>query len=106
MESSGTTPPGGLSPAAVPDIAAVFDGTPPFVTVYLATEAAIEQAAQQSELRWKTLRRELQAAGAREETLSAVAPFAPDAHHARRTLTFLADAARILLVRHEPEHPP
>jgi hypothetical protein len=105
MESSGTTPPGGLSPAAVPDIAAVFDGTPPFVTVYLATEAAIEQAAQQSELRWKTLRRELQAAGAPEETLSAVDPLVPDAHHEGRTLTVIADAGRIRLVRHEPEPP-
>jgi hypothetical protein len=57
MESSGTTPLGGQSPAAVPDIAATFDGEGPFVTVYLGTEAAVAQAAQQSELRWKTARR-------------------------------------------------
>ncbi|HZQ79051.1 MAG TPA: Vms1/Ankzf1 family peptidyl-tRNA hydrolase [Acidimicrobiia bacterium] len=105
MESSGTTPPGGLPPAAVPEIAAVFDGRPPFVTVYLATEAAVEQAAQQSELRWKTLRRELSAAGAPEETLSAIDPLVPDAHHEGRTLAVIGDASGLRLVRHEPEPP-
>jgi len=105
MESSGTTPPGGLSPAAVPEIAAVFDGGPPFVTVYLATEAAVEQAAQQSELRWKTLRRELSAAGAPEETLSAIDPLVPDAHLEGRTLAVIGDASGLRLVRHEPEPP-
>lgn len=105
MESSGTTPPGGLSPAAVPEIAAVFDGAPPFVTIYLATEAAVEQAAQQNELRWKTLRRELSAAGAPEETLSAIDPLVPDAHHEGRTLAVVADASGVRLVRHEPEPP-
>ena len=105
MESSGTTPPGGLPPAAVPEIAAVFDGRPPFVTVYLATEVAVEQAAQQSELRWKTLRRELSAAGAPEETLSAIDPLVPDAHHEGRTLAVIGEASGLRLVRHEPEPP-
>jgi len=105
MESSGTTPQGGLSPAAVPDIAAVVDGPDPFVTVYLATEAAVEQAGQRSELRWKTLRRELQAAGAAEETLAAIDPLVPDAHHEGRTLAVVADAAGLRLVCHEPEPP-
>ena len=105
MESSGTTPPGGLSPAAVPEIAAVFDGGAPFVTVYLATEAAVEQATQQSELRWKTLRRELSAAGAPEETLSAIDPLVPDAHQEGRTLAVIGDASGVRLVRHEPEPP-
>lgn len=54
MESSGTTPTGGQSPAAIPDIAAAFDGPGPFVTVYLGTEAVVEQAAQQSELGGRT----------------------------------------------------
>jgi hypothetical protein len=105
MESSGTTPPGGQSPAAVPDIAAVFDGSGPFVTVYLGTEAAVEQAAQQNELRWKTLRRELEGAGAPEEALAAIDPLVPDAHHRGRTLAVVADATGARLVRHEPEPP-
>jgi release factor family 2 len=105
MESSGTTPPGGQSPAAVPDIAAAFDGPGPFVTVYLGTEAAVEQAAQQSELRWKNLRRQLKEDGAAPEALAAVDPLVPDAHHRGRTLAVVADDSGLRLVRHEPEPP-
>ena len=105
MESSGTTPRGGLSAADVPDIAAVFEGSGPFVTVYLATEAAVEQAAQQNELRWKTLRRELEAAGAPSEALAAIDPLVPAAHREGRTLGVVADSRGLRLVRHEPEPP-
>ena len=105
MESSGTTPRGGQSPTAIPDIAAAFDGTPPFVTVYLGTEAAVEQAAQQSELRWKTLRRQLEEAGAPPEALAAIDPLVPDAHQRGRTLAVVADATGTRLVRNEPEPP-
>jgi hypothetical protein len=105
MESSGTTPPGGQSPAAIPDIAAAFDGTGPFVTVYLGTESAVEQAAQQNELRWKNLRRQLEEDGAPAEVLAAIDPLVPDAHHRGRTLAVVADATGVRLVRHEPEPP-
>jgi hypothetical protein len=105
MESSGTTPPGGQSPAAVPDLAAAFDGAGPFVTVYLGTEAAVEQAAQQNELRWKALRRQLEEDGAPAETLDAIEPLVPDAHHEGRTLAVVADATGLRVVRHEPEPP-
>jgi hypothetical protein len=105
MESSGTTPMGGQSPAAIPDIAAVFDGPGPFVTVYLGTEAAVEQAAQQSELRWKSLRRQLEEDGAPAEALTAIDPLVADAHYRGRTLAAVADATGLRLVRHEPEPP-
>ena len=91
MESSGTTPTGGQSPAAIPDIAAAFDGPGPFVTVYLGTEAVVEQAAQQSELRWKNLRRQLKENGAPAETLAAIDPLVHDAHQQGRTLAVVAD---------------
>jgi hypothetical protein len=105
MESSGTTPPGGQSPAAVPDIAAAFDGSGPFVTVYLGTEAAVEQAAQRNELRWKNLRLRLEEDGAPPEALAAIDPLVPEAHHLGRTLAVVADATGLRLVRHEPEPP-
>ncbi len=105
MESSGTTPPGGQSPAAVPDIAAAFDGPGPFVTVYLGTEAAVEQAAQQNELRWRNLRRRLEEDGAAPEALAAIDPLVPEAHHLGRTLAVVADDSGLRLVRHEPEPP-
>jgi Bacterial archaeo-eukaryotic release factor family 2 len=105
MESSGTTPTGGQSPAAIPDIAAAFEGPGPFVTVYLSTEAAVAQAAQQSELRWKSLRRRLEGEGAPPEALAAIDPLVPDAHRLGRTLAVVADATGTRLVRHEPEPP-
>jgi hypothetical protein len=105
MESSGTTPPGGQSAATIPDITAAFDGSGPFVTVYLGTEGAVEQAAQQNELRWKTLRRQLEDDGAPAGALTAIDPLVPDAHHQGRTLAVVSDAAGIRVVRHEPEPP-
>ena len=105
MESSGTTPQGGQSPTAVPDIAAAFDGPGPFVTVYLGTDAAVEQAAQQNELRWKNLRRRLDEDGAAPGALAAIDPLVPDAHHRGRTLAVVADEGGLRLVRHEPEPP-
>jgi len=105
MESSGTTPPGGQTPAAIPDIAAAFDGPGPFVTVYLRTEAAVEQAAQRNELRWKNLRRQLEEDGAPPEALAAIDPLVPEAHHRGRTLAVVADATGPRLVRYEPDPP-
>jgi hypothetical protein len=105
METSGTTPTGGQSPAAIPDIAATFDGPGPFVTVYLGTEAAIEQAAQRNEQRWKALRRKLEADGAPAAALAAIDPLVPDAHRQGRTLAVVADGTGARLVRHEPEPP-
>jgi hypothetical protein len=105
MESSGSSPAGGLSRPDVPDIAAVFDAPGPFVTVYLGTEPAVEHAAQQSGLRWKTLRKQLEADGAPEAALEAIDPLVPDAHHEGRTLAVVANATGALLVHHEPEPP-
>lgn len=105
MESSGTTPLGGQSPAEIPDIAAAFDGPGPFVTVYLGTEAAVEQAAQRNAKRWKILRHRLEEDGAPAEALAAIDPLVPDAHHLGRTLAVVADATGARLVRHEADPP-
>jgi hypothetical protein len=96
---------GGQSPAAIPDVAAAFDGPGPFVTVYLGTEGAVENAAHQNELRWKNLRRQLEEDGAPGEALAAIDPLVPDAHHRGRTLAVVADTTGIRLVRNEPEPP-
>ena len=105
MESSGTTPTGGQSPAAIPDIAAAFDGPGPFVTVYLGTEAAVEQAAQQNEVRWRNLRRQLEQDGAPADALTAIDPLVLDAHRLGRTLAVVADDTGVRVVRHEPDPP-
>src|SRR3954471_13155726 len=76
MDHTGVTPPVALS---APDLAELVLGAGPFLTVYLATEASIENAAQRSELRWKDLRRDLEGRGADETALTAVDPLVADA---------------------------
>jgi hypothetical protein len=75
----------------------------PFVTVYLGTEPAVENAAQRSELRWRELRQTLVEQGAPEAALAAIDPLVPDAHTEGGTLAAVAGSDGLLLVRHEPE---
>jgi hypothetical protein len=51
-----------------------------FLSVLLTTDPVVENAAQRSELRWKSLRSDLERRGIPEEVLSAVDPFVPEAH--------------------------
>ena len=100
MESSGTTPSGGLRPTDLPELARLFDEPGPFITLYASTPSAIENAAQRSELVWKNMRRELEEAGAPEAALDAVDPLVPDAHLEGETLAVIANANGILHVDH------
>jgi len=54
------------------DIARLFEAPGPFVSIYLATEGNVENAAQRVAVRWKSLRAELLGAGVPEGTLEAV----------------------------------
>lgn len=51
-----------------------------FLSLLLTTDSAVENAAQRSEIRWKSLRSYLEQRGIGEEVLSAVNPFVPEAH--------------------------
>lgn len=51
-----------------------------FLSVLLTTDPAIENAAHRSEVRWKSLRSDLERRGIPEEVLSAIDPFVPEAH--------------------------
>ncbi|MBV8983909.1 MAG: hypothetical protein JO248_05655 [Acidimicrobiia bacterium] len=102
MEHTGVTPAGAIS---APDLIDVVLGNGPFLTVYLATEAAIENAAQRSELRWKDLRRDLANQGVDDAILEAVDPLVPDAHLKGECLVVIANASGLLHVSHEPEPP-
>jgi hypothetical protein len=97
METRGTTPPVGLGPSDAPELARLFEQPGPFLTVYLATENAIENAAQRSELRWRNLRREAEEAGAPARMLDAVEPLVPDAHLEGQTLAVVANQDGVLL---------
>ena len=105
MEGAIARPPGVVDPATVADVAQAYQATGPFVTVYLTTEPAVENAAQRDELRWRNLRQELADQGAPERALAAIDPLVPDAHRQGRTLAAAVSAEGLSVVRHEPEPP-
>ena len=77
METSGTTP---RAAVRAPELTELVGGPGPFATVVLATEPAVDDAARRSELRWRSAREELAAAGAPDGVLAAVDPLVADAH--------------------------
>jgi hypothetical protein len=102
MDHTGVTPPGALS---APDLADIVLGPGPFLTVYLATEAAIDNAAQRSELGWKDLRKDLEGQGVDDAILAAVDPLVPDAHLEGECLVVIAGSHGLLHVSHQPDLP-
>ena len=103
MERTGLTPPGAVVAA---DLADLLEAPGPFATVYLTTEARVENAAHQSEQHWKVLRAELADAGAPEAVLADIDTLVPDAHKGGRCLAVIAVAGGVLHVEHGPEPPP
>lgn len=102
MESAGTTP---RVAVTAPELAALCEGPGPFATVYLTTDAEIDNAAQRSELRWRSLRDSLAAAGAPEATLSAIDWVVPDAHLFGQCVGMVADGEGLLHVEHHDRVP-
>lgn len=74
----------------------------PFLTVELLTEAAVEQAAQRVQQRWRTLRADLQDRGVPEDVLAAVDPAARGAHLRGDCLVAIATAEGLVLAAHGP----
>ena len=91
MESAGPTPHVALDAETV---ASLFpDGDAQVATVYLTTEAEIENAAQRTEQHWKSLRASMAEAGVPASVLEAVDAWVPDAHLEGQTLAVVATAA-------------
>ncbi len=63
-----------------PELAPLFEAGGPVASVYLTTEANVEQAAQRSVQHWKAVRRDLEQAGAPAEVLDRIEEVVPDAH--------------------------
>ena len=103
MEHTGVTPSGAV---VAPDLAALLQQPGPYVTVFLTTEADIDNASYRSEQHWKDVRRDLGEAGAPQEALAAIDPLVPDAHHQGQTLGVVASASGLLHVEHGPHVPP
>jgi peptide subunit release factor 1 (eRF1) len=90
MESAGPTPQVALDAAT---ISSLFPDATPVATVYLTTEAEIENAAQRSEQHWKSLRGAMADAGVPAQVLDAVEAWVPDAHKEGQTLAVIATEA-------------
>jgi hypothetical protein len=88
-----------------PELAALVEGTGPFASVYLTTVADVENAAQRSMQHWKTVRSELELAGAPADVLDAVEQQVPDAHLEGSSLGVIAGPGT-LHVEHHVVPPP
>jgi hypothetical protein len=102
METSGSNFPAALR---APDLAPVVVAPGPFATVELATEQAVENAAQIEERRWRALREALAAAGAPEAVLESIDPLIGDAHLEGNGFTIVANGDGVLLAEHHPGPP-
>jgi hypothetical protein len=74
------------------DVARLFEAPGPFLSIYLAAEGGVENAAVRLATRWKALRGDLLEAGTPEETLHAVDPLIDGSHRAGATVAVIAAA--------------
>jgi hypothetical protein len=87
------------------EIARLFDASGPFVSVYLATEGDVEQAAGRVALRWKNLRGGLLRDGVPEATLAAIDPLVEGSHSAGPALAVIAAVDGVLFSGSLPAPP-
>jgi hypothetical protein len=103
MEHTGTTPAVGIVHA--PDLAELLAARGPVATIYLTTEAGVENASHLSEARWKNLRRDLARAGADETVLTTVDPIIGDAHRSGECLALVVASDGVRHREHLPQPP-
>ncbi|MDP8975368.1 MAG: hypothetical protein M3N28_03175 [Actinomycetota bacterium] len=103
MEHSSATPQVAVTAAELTELV-LADG--PFLSVYLTTEAGIDNAAQRSEQRWSSLRSTLAGEGAPEDVLGMVDPLVADAHLMGQCLAVFATPGGLLHAEHHPDPPP
>jgi Bacterial archaeo-eukaryotic release factor family 2 len=87
------------------DLVFLYRAATPFVTVYLDTTGTVADAPPPVRLRWKSLRRELTAAGAPEAALAAIDPLVDEADPTGDTLAVIANRDGVLLGAHLPDAP-
>jgi len=83
-----------------PELARLFEGDGPVASVYLTTEAQVENAAQRSMQHWKTVRGDLEKAGAPVEVLDRIEEVVPDAHQEGACLGVIAHADDVHVEHH------
>lgn len=89
------------------DLTALLREEGPFLTVYLTTEAAVPNAGQLSEQRWKVLREDLSTSSPEvpDDVLDAVEALVGEAHLSGETLVVIAGPAGVRHVEHHLEPP-
>ncbi len=102
MEHSGVTPQVAVT---APELVELVAAEGAFLSLYLTTEAEIENAAQRSEQRWKPVRASAAEAGAPEEVLAAADPLVGEAHLLGQCLAVFATAQGLVHVEHFPDPP-
>jgi hypothetical protein len=88
------------------DVARLFEASGPFLSMYLATEGDVENAAQRVAVRWKTLRADLVDAGVPEQTLEEIDPLVEGSHTAGATLAVIAAVDGVEYAGSMPHPPP
>lgn len=105
METPGTTPIGAVPAAELDDLAAVFRGAAPFVSLYLAADPDEADAPHRLEVRWQNARRDLAGAGIAGELLDELERAVLADAHGGATVAVIADAHGVRLVERLPEPP-
>lgn len=91
-----------MSATALSALTGLFDQPGPFVTVYLETESAVEDAATRLETRWKDVVRDLQEQGVDETTIDALTA-ARGGHELGGTRVLIAAGGAVQYARSLPE---
>jgi hypothetical protein len=86
----------------VPDLATLVAGEGPFLSLYLNTGRAVENAGPLAQQRWKTARRDLEGRGVPDALLDEIGRIVPGAHLEGDCLAVIGGVERILHVEHGP----
>ena len=87
-------------------LARLFHGSGPFLSLYLNTRGDVENAASMVELRWKSTHSELLDQGVPEALLGAIDPLVEGSHTAGATLAVIGSIDGVLWSGNLPEPPP
>ncbi len=102
METSRAAP---IATHPEPRLVELLDRPGPFLSVYLTTDARIDNASHHSQQRWKTMRADLEQQGAPPELLDRVEALVPDAHLAGQCLSALIAMDGTEVIEHHDEEP-
>lgn len=102
MESTGVTPRVWVDAS---DLAELAKDPGPFLTLVLAVDADVDNAAQRNDVRWRAVRDDLAARGVPDSVLEVVDGLVPDAHHQGQSLAVVAAPSGARHVEHWPAPP-